>query len=218
MRKLLSILFSFIALSVLAQSQVTGNVQSSIALTLQNTNNPLGVSAFPLSLQPLLQATLQSGTGIGKANQLFAKQYLITNGALVGTNVLCLWNMSSNNTGNATSDPVGNAYALTDLKLLIIQNIGQVGTPLETNALFVTTPAGATAWTNWLGDPNFTTVIYGPSATPAAANTPTAIYWNPGDAAATVGAAAIDNCILFTNVTAGTVIAVNVYAVGSTGQ
>ena len=205
-------------------SQVNGNVALSMNYLLANpqplyTNTP--VFSFPQFINGQITWGT-NGVGAGHANQLFIGQFSITNGALAGTNVFNLHTLTMSNmpSGNITpNDAVGNAFALLNVKMIAIQNIGVSNAPSETNVLSLTTAGmGAIAWTNQWGQPNFSCTLPGPATNYTYSNTPTAFYWVPGDIGTTVGATA-SNSIVFTNPVANSSpLLVNVYVIGSTNQ
>jgi hypothetical protein len=206
-------------------SQVFGTFSTSCNLTLRNPL-ALGTSTFPLQTALISANTISGPTGVntngpGAANQLYAAQYLITNGAAFGLNMINL------NTFSNVSDAVGNNFSLRNLKWIAFQNLGQAGFPNESNVLKVTVPlAGVVAgagWTNYLtGDPNIGAIIPGPSVALTLSNTPLSMFWAPGDIGWPVGTGNVDNLILLTNpiATSGStnVLTVNVYVMGSTSQ
>ena len=161
-----------------------------------------------------------NGVGVANANQFWATQYKITNGALVGTNVLNLNTMAFSNapTGiTAPSDAVGNPFSLQNLKCVVIQNLGVIGAPSETNALIVENPAGAIAFTNAFGLPFMEFMLEGPPTNAVSSNTPCFFKYSLGDQGWQVGTT-LTNSILFTNPVLGSVITVNAYFLGSTNQ
>lgn len=205
-------------------SQVSGNIQCPISFTLVNTNNPNGISQFPLSvnLASLAIQTGNSGTNVGNANQLFAARVTLTNGALTGTNWLNLNLLNVTNSSTAGTDPVGNAYALTNLKLLAIQNLGS-GTAYgayETNIFQIQNPTGASAWTNFLGATNVGITLRGPttnSQVQGTFNYPMLMLFDPGDVGYPV-AVLSNNIIVLTNPVAGSApVTANIIIIGSTG-
>jgi hypothetical protein len=197
-------------------SQVSGPVSAGVNLTLQNPLS-LGTASFPLALPSLVQANLQTGVGIGKANQLFAAQWTVTNGF---GRKLDLYNFGG------ISDPVGNPYAMLNLKLLMFQNLGaSTGVIGETNALLIMSTNSPDTFTNLLGQfvsgaatTNSGITLPGPSGAPGSANTPTLIFWSPGDVGWQIGPnpAGTNHVLVLTNTAPGSVITVNIYAVGST--
>ena len=198
-------------------SQVSGNVNASFNLQIAN---PLALYTNLLALnQPLITGQALSygtnGDGVCRANQMYVAQFFITNGALVGTNVLNLNTMAMN--GATPNDAVGNAFSLRNVKMLAFQNLGVSGSPSETNVIIVTTNGPATGWTNYWGLPNLVAMLPGPGTNATQTTTATSILWGPGDVGWIVGTAANDS-ILFTNPVPGTVSVLNFYAVGSTGQ
>ena len=211
-------------------SQTTSQVVSpstvsfGMGLTLQNPT-AIYTNKQVFNFLPMFQGGFSynsNGVGPGSANQIFVTQLKITNGALVGTNVLNLHNMAFSNTAAVTApnDAVGNPYSLLNLKVLAIQNLGISGAPQETNMLIVTTNGPTAGWTNYYGLPNLIATIPGPSTNssgvPNATNTPVLVLANSGDVGYYVGAS-LANSLLFTNPGTGTLL-VNVYVVGSTNQ
>lgn len=210
---LLAVLCSLLPFSGRAQlSQVKGNVNCQVYLTLNNSGNAIANSSAQLQLGSFIQGAFPGGTntsGVGNANQMFYGQFSVTNGALVGTNWINLHSLTTN-------DPVGNAYSLTQVKFIAFQNLGVSGSAQETNIVQVQGANGTLAWTNLIGTGALT--IGGPSSNtpPAAVNNPVAMFWNPGDVGWTVGTST-DNTMVLTNPVAGSSpVLVNVYIVGST--
>ena len=207
-------------------SQVSGTFSTSCNISLVNPL-PLGTSTFPLQTNFVSANNLSygvNGSGVMHANQLYAGQFLITNGAAFGLNMINL-NTFTNNGITAPADAVGNLFSNRVVKWIAFQNLGQAGYPNESNVLKVTVPlSGVTAgagWTNFItGDANIGAIIPGPSGVPAATNTPLTMFWAPGDIGWPVGTGAVDNLILLTNPVAWitNVLTVNVYVMGSTSQ
>lgn len=212
----------FAAASCFAGSQIVNTtVTGGINLSLQSPSS-LYTNQLKLQLFNFFSGGLNyganNGVGVGCANQFFAAQFSLTNGALVGTNWLNLHNSGAN--GATNSDAVGNAISILNIKAIGIQNLGVGSTNNnETNILYITTPPGAIAWTNGWGGQNLNVAIPGPPANYVAnsSNTPAAIFWSGGDVGWPV-LAATDNTIVLTNPVPGTVITGNIYIFGSTNQ
>ena len=207
-------------------TQVAGSGQSTVTggLTIKLLNpQSIYTNSQIFAFNPLFNANFGYGTngvGVANANQFFAGQFKITNGALVGTNVFNLHTMTFSNAPSgivAPNDAVGNAFSLLNLKVLAFQNLGVVGAPAESNVLDVVLPTGAIQFTNVYGHPFLETSIGGPPTNAVSSNTPCVLSFNAGDVGWIVGATA-SNSILFTNPVASSVVLVNVYALGSTNQ
>jgi hypothetical protein len=225
MRKQLVRIFVGLMLAMPTFAQTTSQVSATVnaqflSLSLSSPSS-LYTNTFLLNYVPLVNGTLSygvNGAGVANANQLFIGQYLITNGALSGTNYINLNTMSNAGTGILVSDPVGNAYSIRNIKSIVVQNAGLVsGNNNETNMLIFENVPGAIGWTNNYGLANLTLTIPSPGTNATVSNTPTSFNWNGGDIGWPV-LAATDNTIVLTNPNPGTVLKANIYVIGSTGQ
>lgn len=207
-------------------TQVAGNGQTyavgGITVVLLNPQALFTNKQSFLTFNPLFNGQFSygsNGIGVAQANQFFVGQFKITNGAGVGSNVLNLHTFAFSNSGTtitAPSDAVGNPYSLLNLKCLAIQNLGVLNAPSETNILIVNVPSSAIAFTNGV-TPYIEGVLEGPPTNAVVSNTPCLFKYSLGDVGWPVGATTT-NSIFFTNPIAGSVILVNVYALGSTNQ
>jgi hypothetical protein len=188
-------------------SSVAGSVNASISLQLTNVLT-LGISSFPLALPAFIAGTLANGVGIGKANQLYQAQILLANGTPQTLDLYAY---------GAVTDAVGNAFALTNIKMMAFQNLGVSGTPVETDTLTIGGTSSSAALTSFLLTNASGIIIPGPSGTPSSQNTPTALFWAPGDVGWTVGASSTNHELVFTSNASGHTILVNIYIIGSTG-
>jgi hypothetical protein len=190
-------------------SSLTGSVNLAISLTLQNAAQTVGQTSFSLALPAFIQGALANGNGIGKANQLYATQISLANGTPQTLDLYAY---------GAVTDQVGNAYALTNIKAMIFQNLGVSGTPAETDTLTIGGTSSSAALTSFLASNSSGIIIPGPSGTPGSANTPTAMFWAPGDVGWLVGSSSTNHELVFTSNASGHTILVNIYIIGSTGE
>src|ERR1041385_6902279 len=78
-------------------------------------DNPQCVTFLPL----LLNLALANGTGAGKADQIFRTQRTLASAA---NDSVSMYNFAING-GSAGADPLGNALALANVKIVILQNL-----------------------------------------------------------------------------------------------
>lgn len=108
-----------------------------------------------LNLPLLTNLSLLNGTGAGQANQIFRAQRTLAGAAVDSVSV---YNFAFNG-GAAGADPLGQALALSRVKLLVVQNLS----PTESNALQLFGDGTAAAWVSPVGSNTDVFNLYGNS-------------------------------------------------------
>jgi len=150
-----------------------------------------------LFLPQLIAMSLANGTGAGQANQLFRSQRTLAGAAVDSVSV---YNFAING-GAAGSDPLGQALALSRVKLLIVQNLSLT----ESNALQLFGDGTSAAWVSPVGTNTDVVNVYGNS---------TFMLFDPGTAGYTV-VSPTNHLLKIHNVGSGSVT-YNLIVVGTT--
>ena len=182
----------------------TAQIQLAINAQVTGTQGPATLNGAVQNSQ-LLNLSLTSGNAAaGKISQIFAQTYAIANGTPLDLDLYAL---------GGGNDLVGNAFTLAIAKVLIIQNLGVTGSPLETQVLTIGGDSTTAAWTSFLSVNSAYITLPGPAS---ASLTPTFMICVPGATAYTVGASTTNHKLTLTSTLSSATINVNVILLGST--
>lgn len=116
---------------------LTTQLTAAMVATLTNTT-AFGTASFPLSLPSLVAATLSSGTGADKADQLYAQQFTLGAGGIMDLN---LSTMAVNGLA-APLDYLGASLGVATIKMLALQARGNLGCSYVATAAVNTAGSG----------------------------------------------------------------------------
>ncbi len=124
---------------------VTLNLNASLVSSITRTLFTGVVSQLPLVFQNLLAFVITNGTGVGKANKVYVDQRTL---ASTATEDIDMFDFGD------VRDAVGNLFAMSNIKMLIIQNLGlnDGSVPVEGDSLSVGGKNTSAAWLGFFAD------------------------------------------------------------------